>query len=414
MRLTEEFRLGLRYALTGKHDKFVSFVSLMSALGIALGTAALIVVLAVMAGVHKELRGRILSVASHLEAIAQNENGFADWNAVSQQFKQHRHVIGSAPQVQKQALLLNGRESQGAVVRGILPAEEKNVSQLHNFIIEGSLDNIQAGSFKIMLGVQLARRLKAGVGDKVRLVAPQGVLSAAGFYPRMRQMEVGAIFKADLYQYDAGIAYIHLADAKNLYQLQGANVIRLKLNDVFTAPQVHRELKEKSKDVYLYDWTTSHSGLFQALVLEKRMMFIVLTLIIAVAAFNIISALVTIVRNKRGNIAIMRAFGATGGTIVRVFLFQGLVIGVTGILLGLLLGLPLAKNAGAIINWFEQQMGVEIFPASIYHFSTMPSIIHPSDVTMVVGVAFILTLFATIPPSWQGGRTNIVEALRHE
>ncbi len=414
MKIVEEFRLGLRYALTGKHDKFVSFVSLMSSLGIALGTAALIVVLSVMGGFHQELQNRILSVASHIEASSTKAEGFDDWQAVSSAYSKHPRVVDSAPQVQHQALLLNGRSSRGVLIRGILPDKEKNVSQIENYIIDGSLNDISSDSFKLLLGKQLAQKLNVEVGDKVRVVAPQGVLSVAGFYPRMRQMEVGAIFSAGLYQFDLGIAYMHIEDAKRLYNLKGPNVIRLKLDDLFAAPSVYRDLRSVSKNTYLYDWTSSHGGLFQALVFEKRMMFLVLTLIIAVAAFNIVSALVTMVRSKRGEIAIMRAFGATSGTIMRIFLFQGVIIGLFGTALGLIIGIPVAANAGAIINWVETQLGLSLFPASIYHFDQLPSIISVNDVVLVAMVAFTLTLLATLYPSWHGSRIKPAEALRYE
>lgn len=414
MKLTEEFLLGLRYAITGKQDRFVSFVSLMSSLGIALGTAALIIILAVMSGFHHELRTRILSVASHIEASSTRTDGFLDWQLQSQTYKEHPSVVDTAPQVQQQALILNGRQSRGVLIRGILPDSEKNISELDHHIIQGSLNDITPDSFQIILGKQLAQKLQVTVGDKVRVVAPQGKLSVAGFYPRMRQMQVGAIFSAGLYQFDLGIAYMHIEDAKRLYNLTGPNVIRLKIDDLFAAPSVLRDLKNLNKHTYLYDWTSSHGGLFRALVFEKRMMFIVLTLIIAVAAFNIVSALVTMVRNKHGEIAIMRAFGATSGTIMRIFLFQGIIIGVMGILMGIAIGIPVASNAGTIVNWVETQIGLSLFPASIYHFDKLPSIINIGEVVLVVTVAFTLTLLATIYPSWRGSRINPADALRYE
>ena len=416
MRLGQEFRIGLRYALSGKHDRFVSFVSLMSAAGIALGVAALIIVLAVMGGFHQELRARILSVASHLEATANDEKGFSDWSAVAEQYGAHPEVVATAPQVQAQGLLVNGRQSQGALVRGILPQRERQVSRLAEYIKDGDLAALTSGSYAVALGEQLARRLRLGVGDDFILVSPQGGrLTAAGFYPRIRRLQVAAIFSSGLYQYDSGLAYLHLDDAKRLYRLQGPTSIRLQLGDLMRAPLLKDELAaESSESAYLFDWTTSHGGLFRALVTERRVMTIILMLIIAVAAFNIVSALVTMVRNKRGDIAILRAFGASGGCIIRIFLFQGLIIGVVGVAVGVACGVPLAKNAGDIMNWMETWLNVALFPASVYHLDKLPSIVSLFDTLWVAGVALLLTLLAALYPAWQGGRIRPADALRYE
>lgn len=414
MTLPYELRIGIRYALTGRNDRFVSFVSLMSAAGIALGVAALLVVLAVMNGFHYELRQRILGIASHLEVLSTARGGFANWQEVADTYLADTQILAAAPHVQRQGLLVAGEVTHGALVRGITPAAEGKVSRLEEYLTHGTLDALQPGTYGVLLGTGLARKMRLQVGDNVLLLAPQGKLTAAGFYPRLRSLRVVGLFESGLYQYDSGMAYLHLQDAQTLYHLRGATSIRLEVDDLLAAPALRARLADARNDTILHDWTSSHSGLFQALVFEKKVMFIILTLIIAVAAFNIVSALVTMVRGKRGDIAILRAMGASGGGITRIFLCQGVVIGSAGTLLGLLAGVPLAIYAGDILHHLETLLGYDFFPGAVYHLERLPSRPALADSISVAAVAFILSLLAAAAPAWHSGRMKPADALRHE
>ena len=409
-----EFFIGLRYTLANQGDRFVSFVSLLSALGVTIGVAALIVVLAVMTGFQGELRDRILALASHIEVISEEE-GFNDWQSVAADYLEDPDVIAAAPNIQEQGLLSVDGYVQGAVVRGVLPEEEKKVSDIDQQIKAGNWRGLEDGKYGTVLGEQLARKLNVKVGDKLMLIAPRGRATITGFLPRLRQFQVIGIFKSNVYQYDSAFAYIHLNDAQRVFRL-GDNVtsLRLKLRDLFDAPRLKRELSTIRKDVYLFDWTISHGALFKALALEKRAMFVVLTLIIAVAAFNIISALMTMVRNKRSDIAILRAMGATSGAIMRIFMLQGMLIGGVGVIFGLFSGIALAKNIGTIVSFFEESLSIDIFPGEVYLLGDIPSRIVVADVTIVVLIAFLLSLAATIYPAWSAGRLLPADSLRHE
>ena len=409
-----EFLVGLRFTLTGKHDRFVSFVSVLSMLGIALGVASLLVVLAVMTGFQNQLRERILNVASHMEAVG--DNGRLDnWNNVAQTYLRHPQVVATAPNIQEQGLLVNGRHVQGALVHGVLPAHEKNVNRVAQYLRSGTLDDLSPGDYKIFLGSGLAQKLRVNMGDKVLLLAPQGRLTVAGLLPRLRRFEIAGIFRAGVHQFDSSLAYIHLQDAQQVYRMGDAvTSVRLKLTDIIDAPLVREELSGTLKNVYLYDWTSSHGSLFQALALEKRAMFVILTLIIMVASFNIVSALVTMVRNKRPEIAILRAMGASGANITRIFLLQGLFLGGGGMVLGVLLGLPLAANIGTIVAYLEGAFGYSLFPGNIYQLGRLPSEIIPADVLVVALTAFGISLAATAYPAWSSGRMQPAESLRHE
>ena len=410
-----EFFIGLRHTLAGRRDRFVSFVSLLSALGVALGVAALLVVLSVMTGFQNELRARILSVASHLEA-ASPTSAIPDWRAVADDLLRHPDAVAAAPNISEQALLVRGNTVRGAAVKGILPEEEVKVSDLATHSAPGSLSDLRSGAFRIILGSGLADRLGATVGGRVMLVAPRGRLTAAGLLPRLRQFEVAAIFHSGVYEYDGNLAYIHLDDARRIYRLAPGAVssVRFKLRDLLEAPRVTRELRESRPDLFLYDWTSSHGALFRALALEKRVMFVILVLIVAVAAFNIVSALVTAVRNKRGDIAILRAMGATGGGVARMFLVQGALVGCGGVVIGLAAGLPLAANAGAIVGRVEKMFGASLFPGNVYQLGELPSEIVASDVALVSVVAFALCIAAAVYPAWRASKLSPAESLRHE
>ena len=409
-----ELFIGMRHTLAGRHDRFVSFVSLVSALGIALGVAALLVVLSVMTGFQNELRARILSVASHLEAVS--STGIPDWQEVAENLLAHPDALAAAPNISEQALLVREQTVRGAAVKGILPEEESKVSDLEKHIIAGNIRDLQPGQFNILLGEGLADRLGVLPGDAVMLVAPRGRLTAAGLLPRLRQFQVAAVFNSGVHEYDANLAYIHLDDARKIYRLPPDSVssVRLKLRDLLEAPRIREELSSIRPELYLYDWTSSHGNLFRALALEKRVMFVILALIIAVAAFNIVSALVTAVRNKRADIAILRAMGASSGGVARIFLLQGMFVGCGGLIIGLAAGLPLAANAGAIVGVIEKMFGHALFPGDVYQLGELPSEIVALDVVVVCVSAFVLSLAAAAYPAWRASRLSPAESLRHE
>ena len=413
--MSYELFIGMRHTLAGRHDRFVSFVSLVSALGIALGVAALLVVLAVMTGFQNELRAKILSVASHLEAVAPGD-GIPDWRDAAADLLRHPDALAAAPNISEQALLVRGQVVRGVAVKGILPEEESKVSDLAKNAVLGAPADLRPGEFNLMLGKGLAERLGVLPGDSVMMVAPRGRLTAAGLLPRLRQFNVAAIFDSGVHEYDANLAYIHLDDARKLYRLPPNTVssIRLKLRDLLEAPRVRAELREIRPDLFLYDWTSSHGNLFRALALEKRVMFVILALIIAVAAFNIVSALVTAVRNKRPDIAILRAMGASSGGVARIFLLQGMFVGCGGLLIGLAAGLPLAANAGAIVGLIEKMFGHSLFPGNLYQLGELPSQIAAGDVAVVCASAFVLSLAAAVYPAWRASRLSPAESLRHE
>ena len=413
--MSYETFIGIRHTLAGRHDRFVSFVSLVSALGIALGVAALLVVLSVMTGFQNELRARILSVASHLEALAPGD-GISDWQTTAEELLAHPDALAAAPNISEQALLVRGQVVRGAAVKGILPEEEVKVSDLEKHTITGHPNLLLPGKFNLMLGEGLALRLGARPGDSVMLVAPRGRLTAAGLLPRLRRFQVVAVFNSGVHQYDANLAYIHLDDARKIYRLpdDAVSSVRLKLRDILSAPRVRAELQKIRPDLVLHDWTSSHGNLFRALALEKRVMFVILALIIAVAAFNIVSALVTAVRNKRPDIAILRAMGASSGGVARIFLLQGMLIGCGGLLIGLAAGLPLAANAGAIVGLIEKMFGHALFPGDIYQLGELPSQIVATDVAVVCVSAFMLSLAAAAYPAWRASRLSPAESLRHE
>ena len=410
-----EFLIGLRYTLSGRHDRFVSFVSLISALGIALGVAALVVVMAVINGFQNELRGRILSVASHLEAVA-DAGDIADWRSVADSLIAHADVLAAAPNVNRQGLLSKSGRVRGVLVRGVLPNRESEVSDLADYLRDdATLDSLAPGEFRALIGGDLASRLGLKVGDSVLLVAPQGQVTPAGILPRLKRFSIAAIFESGMHQYDSNIMFIHIADAQTLFRMgESVSTVRLRLNDVYDAPRVAIELKDKAQGFYLHDWTQSHQNLFRALAVEKRVMFIILSLIVAVAAFNIVSALVTMVRDKRGDIAILRTVGITPGGIVRIFMLQGAMIGIVGVGGGVLAGLFLAANVDALVSWLEMQLGFSLFPGDVYHLTQIPSEVDLGDVMRVGGLALFLSLAATLYPSWRASRILPTEILRHE
>jgi len=415
MALPYELLIGLRYTRAKRRNHFISFISMISMLGIGLGVAALIVVLSVMNGFQKELRTRILGVASHIEIVGINGE-LPDWSSVSAQAMQHPEVRASAPFVQSQGMFTFDGGVKGTMVRGIIPEQEDKVADFRKTIKSGSLDDLKPGEFGVVLGADLARSLRVFTGDKVTLIAPQGTVTPAGVLPRMKSFKVVGIFEVGMFEYDSGLALINLQDAQTLYQM-GDNVsgIRLKVDDLFQAPRIARELARYiNADAYLNDWTKSHANFFRAVAIEKNMMFIILSLIVAVAAFNLVSTLVMAVTDKQADIAILRTLGARPLSIMGIFVVQGALVGFIGLGLGVVGGIALALNIDVVVPFIETVLGVHFLDKSVYYISDLPSELQWGDVWGVTAISFVLALLATLYPSWRASRVNPAEALRYE
>ncbi|MFN0185362.1 MAG: lipoprotein-releasing ABC transporter permease subunit [Aquabacterium sp.] len=414
-----EWQVGWRYTRAGRAGRrngFISFISGVSVLGIALGVAALIIVLSVMNGFQKEVRDRMLGVIAHVEVFDRQGGALADWQDTVRRARTHPAVRGAAPYIAAQSLLVRGDDTRGAVIRGIDPAAEVQVTGIARQLRSGgSLDVLQPGAWRIVLGQELARALGVQVGDSVTLVAPGGQVTPAGVLPRLKTFTVGAIFEAGHYEYDSALALIHLEDAQRLYRLEGPSGVQLRLADVQQARTVAYELADRlGADVVVRDWTRTNRQWFDAVQIEKRMMAIILTLIVAVAAFNLVSTLVMTVTDKRADIAILRTLGASPGSIMAVFVIQGVTAGVLGTLAGVGLGLLTAYNVDVIVPAIERVLGVSFLPGSIYLISRMPSDPQMADVGPIAAVSLVLALLATLYPSWRASRVNPAEALRYE
>lgn len=410
-----ELFIGLRYTRAKRRNHFISFISLISMLGIALGVAALIVVLSVMNGFQEELRARILGVAAHAQVSGMN-NTLADWPRVAQLVAQNPEVKASAPYVMGQGMVSYGQAVQGSIIRGILPQEEDKVADIGRHMKAGSLDTLKDGEFGIVLGAELARGLGVGVGDKVVVIAPQGQVTPAGILPRLKQFRVVGLFEVGMFEYDAGLALIHLDDGAKLFNLgDRVSGLRLKLADLYQAPRVSQEIQSiLPDDLYITDWTRQHANFFRAVQIEKNVMFIILLLIVAVAAFNIVSTLVMMVTDKQADIAILRTLGASPKSIMKVFIVQGALIGVIGTLIGTGGGVLLALNVETVVPAIEHLFGVQFLAKDVYYISELPSKLMWGDVTVITAVSLVLSLLATLYPSWRASRTNPAEALRYE
>jgi len=407
--------IGLRYTGAKRRNHFISFISMTSIIGIGLGVAALITVLSVMNGFEQELRTRILGMASHA-SISGSRQPLADWEGAAGLALENPLVVGVAPYVQGEIMLTKGKKVSGALVRGILPGMEPDVSTVGEHMRSGLLEDLQPGEYRIILGAELAYSLGARLGDQVTMVTPQANFSPAGVLPRLRRFRVTGIFDVGMYEYDRGVALVHMEDAARLFQLDNAVTgIRLRLEDLFQAPQVARELAGRlGGGLKVEDWTRKHANFFRAVQTEKRVMFVILTLIVAVAAFHIVSTLVMVVTDKRADIAILRTLGATPGVILRIFIVQGALIGLLGTALGLIGGIALALNVETIVPAIEEAFNTQFMPADVYYISDLPSQLNWPDVWQIGMVAFLLSLLATLYPAWRASRTQPAEALRYE
>lgn len=411
-----ELFIGLRYTRAKRRNHFISFISLSSILGIALGITALITVLSVMNGFQEEVRSRILAMTPH--ATLNRWNGLMeDWRAVRDWALEDSRVVGGAPYIRGEAMLNNASLVSGALIQGILPAEEQQVSDIGSKMIEGKLDDLRPGEFGVILGKELANSLGVMVGDKVTVITPQASVTPAGILPRLKRFDVVGLFKAGMYEYDRGLALIHVDDAARLFQYpEGAvNGVRLKLRDLFMAPRLAREFVGKLPETLVArDWTQDHATYFRAVQIEKTAMFVILTLIVAVAAFNIVSMLVMVVTDKQADIAILRTLGATPLSIMGIFIVQGISIGLVGTLLGLIGGVSLATHVDVVVPFIERLFSIKILAPDIYLISDIPSKVQWGDVTTIGLVAFGLATLATLYPAWRAARTQPAEALRYE
>ncbi|CAG7857865.1 Lipoprotein-releasing system transmembrane protein LolE [biofilm metagenome] len=409
------FYIGLRYTRAKRRTQFISFITLTSVMGIALGVTALITVLSVMNGFEAELRQRILGMTSHATLTGlygQLEN----WSDAAYRIKNQPHVQGSAPFINGQVMINADRRVSGTMLNGIMPDYESKVSEVANHMQEGKLSSLVPGEYNIILGAELAKYLGTFVGDKITVISPQVNSTPAGVVPRMRRFNVVGIFKVGMYEYDRNMALIHIDDAAKLFRLDTAvSGLRIKLDDVFNAPKITQTLgAELSGQYIISDWTMAHENFFKAIKTEKTVMFIILLLIVAVAAFNIVSTLVMVVTDKRGDIAILKTQGLTSLSVMGIFMVLGTVIGVVGTIIGTIGGVLLAINAGHIVSDIEKAFKVHFLPADVYYISDLPSKLIWSDVYTIAAMAFLLSLIATIYPAWQASKINPAEVLRYE
>lgn len=417
MQIPYEWRIGWRYTRAGRsarRNRFISFISGVSVIGIALGVAALIIVLSVMNGFQKEVRDRMLSIIAHVEVFDARGAALDDWQRVARQAHSNPAVLGAAPFIPAQALIARGEDMRGAMVRGIDPQFEAQVTPLAEKMLP-VLSRLQAGQWGVVIGVEMARSLGVQEGDLITLVAPSGQVTPAGVVPRLKQMRVVGLFDSGHYEYDSGTVMMHIDDAARLFRTGGPVAVQLKLTQATEARRVGDELSEMlGPDVLVRDWTRTNANWFDAVQIEKRMMFIILTLIVSVAAFNLVSTLVMTVTDKQADIAILRTLGASPASIMGIFMVQGALSGILGTLAGLLLGLSVAFNVDVIVPFIEGLLGVHFLPGSIYLISSMPSEPQASDIVPVAIVSLVLAFLATLYPSWRASRVQPAEALRYD
>ena len=415
MKLPLEIFVGLRYTRAKRRNHFISFISLISMLGITLGVMALIVVLSVMNGFENELRGRILGMVSHV-TVSSFGGPLHDWESLREKTLQNPAVIGGAPYIEAEAMLSNLSSVSGALIRGIDPDFENQVSDIHSHMKFGALSDLVAGEYGVVLGSGLANSLDVVPGDRITMVTPQATASPLGFLPRLRRFKVVGVFEIGVYEYDRSSALIHRDDASKMFRLDGGvNGLRLKLDDLDLAPLVRHQLKQLiGPEYWVSDWTLRHSNYFKAVRTEKTVMFIILSLIVAVAAFNIVSTLVMVVTDKQSDIAILRTLGMSPLSIMWVFMVQGTLIGLIGTLLGLISGVVVASHVDVIVPALEQFFQTQFLPRGVYPITDLPSEMKQSDIVKIALLSFTLSVFATLYPALRASRTRPADALRYE
>jgi lipoprotein-releasing system permease protein len=410
-----EWRLAVRYLRARTDNRFLSFIAVVGVLGLAIGVAVLLVVLSVMNGFERELRERILSVTSHA-TLSGLEGPLHDWPAVRAQVQQQPRVLAAAPYVEERGLLVHGGRVSGALVRGILPADEERVASLRRLVASGSLTSLADGSYRVLLGKALAAELGVRLGDTVVLAAPRGMTTPVGVAPRVRRLTVSGIVDSGLYEFDRNVALVHLADAARIFRL-GDEVtgLRLRLDDPFAAGRIVRAVAiALGGGFYISDWTRQHANFFRSIATTKTIMFVLLLLVIAVAAFNIVATLVMLVREKRGDIAILRTLGLAPRSVVAVFVLQGTTIGALGTLAGLVLGVGIAANLTELVHGLEAVLGTTLIDPRVYYIDDLPADVTVADATRIAVIAFALACLSTLYPAWRAARTQPAEALRHE
>lgn len=411
----KELFIGLRYIRAKRKNHFVSFIAFISIAGVALGVFALIVVLSVMNGFGNELRDRTLSMTSH--ATISGYDGFLrNWPEVLAKAEQNQQVVAGAPYIRKEVMLSNGRRVSGSLIRGIQPDSESRVSLIDSKMISGSLTDLKAGEYGLIIGRELANILGVYEGDRVTVITPQASITAVGVMPRLRRFRIVGVFEVGMHQFDAAMAYMHIEDAAKLFSYkERVNGVRLKLTDLFEAPRITHEIAQEFGDEYwVKDWSQQHKNFFRALQTEKTVMFIILLLMVSVAALNIVSTLMMTVTDKESDIAILRALGMRPSSIMTIFIIQGAFIGLFGTLIGVASGVPVALNVFEIVSWLEQLFSTDFLPDDVYYISDVVADVKVSEVLIYAISAFTVTILATIYPAWRASRTLPAEALRYE
>ena len=410
-----ELFVGLRYLRGKRRKQILSLVTLLSVLGIALGVTVIITVLSVMNGFQTEVRDRMLRMASHGNVL-ELDGTLDNWPVAANALKEVDEIVGMAPYVEGQAMVVKGTQVTGVLLSGIDPAVEPDVSEIENFIVDNDLSALAPGEFRILLGSELARYLGTFVGDKITVITPEASVTPAGILPKLRRFVVAGIYEVGMNQFDRNTAIVHIEDAKRLYRLQDkVTGLRLKTKDIFLFPELTHKLNKKLKGKFwVTDWTRRHQNFFRAVNLEKTMMKIILTLIVAVAMLNVVSMLIMVVTGKQSDIAILRTFGVSSRSILWIFIIQGTLIGFVGILLGVIGGISLSLNLAEIVAFFERLFDMKVLSPSVYYISDLPSEVRSADVIYSAGITFVLTVLATLVPAFKAAKTQPAEALRYE
>lgn len=415
MRAAFEFWIGNRYVRSRSSNSFVSLISAISMLGIAIAVAVLIVVLSVVNGFERELQDRLLTMTAHA-SIEGIEGRLDDWSSVQETAAGNARVSASAPFVSGQGLLIFGESLSGAELRGIDPVAESRVSNIDKVMTAGTLDELEAGGFNIVLGVELANALRVTVGDKVTVTLAQGIVTPAGVVPRTKRFTVSGLYRVGMFEYDRRLAFIHMRDAQRLYRMQDSVTgVRLSVTNIYAAPDIVREVAIENGEVVLVsNWTRRHVNFFKSIQITKSILFVILMLVIAVATFNIVSTLVMVVKDKQADIAILRTIGARPSSVLKIFVTQGSVIGLSGTLIGVVAGILLALNLESIVSFFESFLGIKFLAADVYFISDLPADLQLPDVVKIASIALVLALLSTVYPAWMASRTPPAEALRYE